>query len=911
MDLFDFMAQDQHPDRYIEPLDWMKTVRMELVTVATLPRVIDECIAAKVYAWDVECTGLDNRVFHGQTVDKLVGFCMSPHPDIGYYIPIAHQAGSEHNIPRSKLEPEILRLCASGALAIFHNSGFDQEFLEYNGGAPYAPEGGWDKASTFEDTLLMAYCLDSKAKQRGLKYLANLECGIKMYELKDLFPPKWNKGLNYSLLDPSDPGPLRYGCSDGIATLRLYNVLKERIAGPPDVSNIYNIEKACVASVRWMHRNRIPLSMDKVLELISVANHDLLKILDKAYTVASDRLGRDVRPGYIKWISAHFDPECGTPLTEWKDEAKALSKRSMPDPTGVVVDAQGIERAPVYDLFSPEQLGGLLDELQVPGLTRTEKSGQIKTSADALDKVFEQAERQFPWLRDISTFRQVLTTLGTFLVPIKKGLERTDGRVRINFKQTGTDSGRFSTPVPRVVMDGWPAWNMQATPATYDDPENPRPKSMTRIREVIEAMEGYFIVCIDFSGEELRVVTNISGEPVWINAFFSCIDCGFTAEMGDPAHWPPPPPPSKCPKCGGKFGDLHSATGDAIFPGKRQTMEYHEWAAVRQTCKVVNFQCLYGGGGGTVSRSTGFDMNESWRIVRLFEAKYKGLVNWWNWSKDFGRTNGYILTPFGRKYPVPDLQLPVDMVEGKDKNSFFRQKAEKNAINGPIQGAGADIIKIAMALVYRRLKKDGVLNEVRMIATMHDELVFEIKGEYLQKYIPILVDTMTNNALIRKRKWPVPFTSDVEIGHNYAVPWDYGKLSAKGVWPEPLAPFFTAETPTAPVAAQAPDALPTLERATVATVEAPPPVETPAPIPTDVENGVYTFHLLLQLTSESAHRLAEVIYKCKDSGTQRLQIKDRAGVILEGWEDHIPDHDGSPIMVNNQRFQILAMDAGL
>ena len=116
-------------------------------------------------------------------------------------------------------------------------------------------------------------------------------------------------------------------------------------------------------------------------------------------------------------------------------------------------------------------------------------------------------------------------------------------------------------------------------------------------------------------------------------------------------------------------------------------------------------------------------------------------------------------------------------------------------MNGPVQGTGADIIKIAMAKCYGHVMKRGWEDKVYLLATMHDELVFEIDGDILEEAISELEGIMTTNNIILSKKWPIPFTSDVEIGVDWTVPWDLGKLeNGKKEWPDVLEPLFQSSS---------------------------------------------------------------------------------------------------------------------
>ena len=203
MDATDFLTGEK--DKAVEPKPWMAEKTLSLVTKwgsidkpsstdlpeawegstdtitqaastewEMLEQVVDACIESGHYALDLETTGLDTRVFDGETRDKIVGVCLSPDGERGYYIPVRHKKGVEHNVPMSKVRAAMQRLVSSDAVAIFHNAKFDQEFLQFNGAAPW---GEWESPKTWEDTIILAYLRDSRARVKGLKFRFRVEHG--------------------------------------------------------------------------------------------------------------------------------------------------------------------------------------------------------------------------------------------------------------------------------------------------------------------------------------------------------------------------------------------------------------------------------------------------------------------------------------------------------------------------------------------------------------------------------------------------------------------------------------------------------------------------------------------------------------------------------------------------------------
>lgn len=188
MSVFDFLDNVNKIELDLHP--WMKEKNFVLATNDNVASIIDECIESGLYALDLETTGLNNNVFNGETVDKIVGACISADGETGYYIPLRHKTNREANVSWSLFKKEMLRLINSEAVAIFHNGKFDQEFLQFCGGEPL---GLWDKSKAWHDTMIICYLLDPRTKNKGLKGLSLKELGMEMFELPDLFP-KDNKG---------------------------------------------------------------------------------------------------------------------------------------------------------------------------------------------------------------------------------------------------------------------------------------------------------------------------------------------------------------------------------------------------------------------------------------------------------------------------------------------------------------------------------------------------------------------------------------------------------------------------------------------------------------------------------------------------------------------------------------------
>ena len=447
-DFFEQLEAAKRP--HVTQYPWMQTKVFKLVTEQTLTQVINDCINSGLFAIDLETSGLDNRVFDGRTNDYIVGFCLSPDGEHGYYIPVRHK-DSPANLRVSVVEKEIKRLLDSPAVAIFHNAKFDQEFLQWSGNLE--PMGEFDNPMKWEDTIILTYLRDTATKNKGLKHLSKTMLDMEMIELIDLFTNEEfaATGKNFSVLDPMWEPALWYAASDAICTYLLYKKIVHEALDAicpngepvPSQNTVYLIEKMALLSTRWMERNQIPISRPKVAELIRVAQREWLPALVAVYTETSKSLGRDITPGYFRLLTTPgsgftFDPEevDGLSLMEQVDRARAhaVSKnmdKMEPDNKGKMKVATIPKSVPklvdpkhpkyktesklsemaefpvVYDVLIPDQLGLLMRELGVEGLvpTAAENSTKVKTSKDVMDNLFEEIGEQYHSLVKVKRFR--------------------------------------------------------------------------------------------------------------------------------------------------------------------------------------------------------------------------------------------------------------------------------------------------------------------------------------------------------------------------------------------------------------------------------------------------------------------------------------------------------------------------
>jgi len=901
----------------VEPKSWMSGVSLRLASAEDLDRIVEECIEAGHYGLDLETTGLDARVFRSDdgtpsTNAKIVGVCIAPSIELGYYIPIRHKdKGNTANVPVRLVRDMIRKICEAKAVAVFHHAKFDQEFLEHD---PAGQMGDWSDDALWEDTLILAYLRNTRERRKGLKHLSKVELQREMIELPDLFPAdeRKKKRFDFSTLDPTWEPVVWYAAADAVNTLALFYILHPQVVEKDEHNRsqktLYRLEKICLTATRWMERNRIHINRPQVEKLIKLGQQEWFTCLVDVYDEASTILERDVRPDWFKVMAGlggeapvdmRFDPQVVSPsYMEVRERALVYApvpkdnvriEKSVPS----LVNPNQMETVKfgaVYDVTIPANLGLMLREMGVHGLIPTEKSGQVKTDKSTLERVIDEAGSQFPFMGKIKRFREVAKGLSTNLLPVYLDTapkRSPDGCVWANFNGHKVDTGRFSTPSPRDgPFHGQVRWNVHSTPATYD---KSKPECVRRMRECIQARPGHVLFAVDYSGVELRIVTNLSGESKWLEEFFRCSGCNHHFDRSER-------PPHFCPKCGSdKIGDLHTLTALSVYGDEiKNTKGFKQ---KRQNSKALNFAMCYGGGGGAAQRAVGVDKDEGWRLKRQFDKTYSGLQRWWKSQHKTAERQTYVTTAFGRKYPLPDIRHEVQ---------GFRAKAQRNSVNGPVQGTSADIMKFAMALLYREFRERGWLDKVLLVLTIHDELVFEIREDVAGEAIPIIEDVMVRRP-VQNLKWIIPLKVDIEFGLDWTVPFNLTKMAANkggGDWDAHWARIF----PTQYQSYLAKGGTPVEGADSTAFSPAVAPPKDPVPrssLPVDVGEGqsggcVYTLPSY-RLTPEVAEKLARVLGRCAGRGKDTLRIITDDGIdLLE-----------QPIQVSFTEFQVIARYEGL
>ena len=346
----------------------------------------------------------------------------------------------------------------------------------------------------------------------------------------------------------------------------------------------------------------------------------------------------------------------------------------------------------VFNIASPKQLGVILfEKLGMPGGKKT-KTG-YSTAADVLEKLAPE----YPVVNDILQYRAVTKLKSTYADGLTAFIA-ADGRIHTRFNQTITATGRLSSTEP----------NLQNIPM--------KTEMGKRIRKAFIPSEGMRFADADYSQIELRILAHMSGDKELIAAYR-------------------------------ENEDIHRITASKVF----HTPFEEVTPLQRRNAKAVNFGIVYGISSFGLSQGLSISRKEAAEYIEAYFKTYPGIKAFLDKLVADAKKNGYAVTMYGRRRPVPEL---------KSSNFMQRSFGERVAMNSPIQGTAADIIKIAMIRVYEALLREGMGS--RLILQIHDELLIETVPEEEEKVIKLLEEEMGGAA-----EMEVALETDVHSGDDW------------------------------------------------------------------------------------------------------------------------------------------------
>ncbi len=589
-------------------------------------------IKSKGYvAIDTETTGLDN-----QQAD-LVGICLSTEVGNGCYIPLIHKSG-EDDLLGGGLAPDQLEtgvvierlkplLEDRSILKIGQNMKYDMGLLMRYGIV----------MNPIDDTMLMSYATDG-ARNNGMDALSEHWLDHKPIKFTDL-AGTGKKQKTFDQIPIEDAA--KYAAEDADITLRLWKVLKPRLAARKAVTLYETIERPLVPVLARMEARGIKVD---------------------------------------RQILARLSGDFAQRAAGLEAEIHELAGEK-------------------FNVGSPKQLGEILfDKMSLPGGKKT-KTGAWQTGAGVLEDLAVEgndlAKKILEW-RGLSKLKSTYTdALPEFINP-------ETGRVHTSYAQAAVATGRLSSSDP----------NLQNIPVRTEDGR--------KIRTAFVAEEGKKLISADYSQIELRVLAHIADIPELKKAFEDGLD-------------------------------IHAMTASEMFDTPIEGMD----PMVRRRAKAINFGIIYGISAFGLANQLGISRSEAGDYIKTYFERFPGIKDYMEETKKFVHDNGYVATIFGRKAFFPEINT---------KNAGHRAFYERAAINAPIQGSAADIIRRAMIQMEEVLRRENVPAD--MLLQVHDELIFEVPEGEADSAIPIISKVMID-APMPAISLSVPLQVDARAADNW------------------------------------------------------------------------------------------------------------------------------------------------
>lgn len=612
-------------------------------TLDDLDRWILRAREAGVIGFDTETDALS------ATHAGLCGVSIAVGPNEACYVPLTHDheptgdGGLDFGLDLNGGEPRepLTQIDKPTALARLKSLLEDPSVLKVGQNIKYdlavmARRG--IRVAPIEDTMLISYVLEGGLHGHGMDELARLHLGHEPIPFKTVAGTgKSQKSFKHVELKPATC----YAAEDADVTLRLYRILKPRLAAE-GLSTVYET----------LERGMPPVLAD--MELAGVR----------------------IDPVRLRSLSSTF----GTRMAELEEQAHKLAGRP-------------------FNVGSPRQIGEILfGEMNLPGGKKT-ASGQWGTEASVLEDL--ALSHELP--RAILDWRQLSKLKGTYTDALIAAMDESTDRVHTSYQLAAATTGRLASSDP----------NLQNIPI--------RTETGRQIRQAFIAKPGHVLISADYSQIELRLLAHI----------------GDIAEL----------------KRAFKAGhDIHAATASEMFGVPIEQMD----PETRRRAKAINFGIVYGISAFGLANQLGIDQGEAGAYIKTYFERFPGIRDYMDRTKAEVRQAGFVSTIFGRRIHIPAIH---------SKSGAERQFGERAAINAPIQGAAADIIRRAMMRMPAALKGAGL--ETTMLLQVHDELVFEAPEAEADAAIAVI------KRVMEKAPEPaVALTAPLVVDAKSASNWD-------------------------------------------------------------------------------------------------------------------------------------------
>lgn len=605
--------------------------------LATLKQWLDEAVETGLVGFDTETNSLDPMQA------ELVGFSLAlssrdGQPIKAAYIPLQHKSGMGDLLGGGLVEGQIATRDALAALKpvledpsvlkIAQNMKYDWLVMRRHG----------IDAVSFDDTMLISYVLDAGTGTHGMDALSERWLGHTPIPFKEVAGS--GKGaVTFDMVDLDRA--TAYAAEDADVTLRLWQVLKPRLAAEGLMSVYERLERPLVTVLARMEERGIAVDRQVLSRLSGELAQAAAALEEEIYELAGEK----------------------------------------------------------FNAGSPKQLGDILfGKMNLPGASKT-KTGQWSTSAQVLEDLAAEGHA-LP--RKIVDWRQLTKLKSTYTDALPGFINPQTKRVHTSYAMAATSTGRLSSSDP----------NLQNIPV--------RTAEGRRIRTAFIAEPGNKLLSADYSQIELRVLAHVADIGQLKQAFADGID-------------------------------IHALTASEMFGVPVEGMP----PEVRRRAKAINFGIIYGISAFGLANQLSIPREEAGQYIRTYFERFPGIRDYMEATKAFAREHGYVETIFGRRAHYPDI---------KASNPQVRAFNERAAINAPIQGSAADIIRRAMIRMEDALAKENLA--ARMLLQVHDELIFEVPDGEVEKTIPVVRHVM-ENAAMPAIDFSVPLHVDARAAHNW------------------------------------------------------------------------------------------------------------------------------------------------
>ncbi|MDP2622103.1 MAG: DNA polymerase I [Hyphomicrobiales bacterium] len=614
-----------------QPVD--NTAYETVATVEQLDAWIAEGFEAGLIAVDTETTSLD-----AMQAD-LVGVSLALAPGRACYVPLGHRKGDGldldgdggplQQIPLKEALARLKPLLENEAvLKVGQNLKYDWLVLARHG----------IEIKPYDDTMLLSYVLDAGRNGHGMDELSQIHLGHTPIAFKDVAGTgKARVTFDLVAIDAATA----YAAEDADVTLRLYRVLKPRLAAESMTTVYETLERPMVATLARMERDGVRIERQMLARLSG----------EFAQKLSS--------------IEAELEKLAGEP----------------------------------FNPGSPKQIGDILfGKMGLEGAKKT-KTGAWATGAGVLEDLAAQGH---PLPQRLLDWRQLSKLKSTYTDTLPAHIDPETGRVHTSYALASTTTGRLSSSDP----------NLQNIPA--------RTEEGRRIRSAFVAEKGHKLISADYSQIELRVLAHWADIAALKKAFADGLD-------------------------------IHAMTASEMFGVPVEGMD----PQVRRRAKAINFGIIYGISAFGLAAQLGIPRGEAAEYIKTYFERFPGIRDYVEETKAFCRKHGFVATLFGRKAHYPEINT---------KNPQMRAFMERAAINAPLQGSAADIIRRAMIRMPAALEKAKL--KARMLMQVHDELVFEAPEDEVEKTIDLAKKIM-EEAPEPAIKLSVPLIVDAHAAANW------------------------------------------------------------------------------------------------------------------------------------------------